>query len=257
MLEFRQIESFYPEQLRPFKRNILREYLQYKMLATIFGGKFGAKLVFMGGTAIHIAHGLGRFSEDLDFDNRGLSRDDFRLLVGDVSRNLTLEGFTVQTGVSFKGAFSADIKIAGLLFEAGLSGHKKEKVLVKIDTDPQEFGYSPQRVIINKFDVLAGISVVPADILLAQKFYAILNRRRAVGRDFYDAMFLWGNTRPDFGYLKTKCEIADMPALKAALLDRCAKLDFKHLAGDAAPLVFIPGDAKKIELFPEFARGME
>lgn len=257
MLEFRQIESFYPEQLRPFKRSILREYLQHKMLATIFGGKFGAKLVFMGGTAIHIAHGLGRFSEDLDFDNRGLARDDFRLLVQEVSRNLILEGFAVQTGVSFKGAFSADIKITGLLFEIGLSGHKEEKVLVKIDTAPQEFGYSPQRVILNKFDVLAGISVVPVDILLAQKFYAVLHRRRAMGRDFYDAMFLAGKTRPDFGYLKAKAEIADMPALKAALLDRCAKLDFKELARDVAPLVFIPGDAKKIVLFPEFVRGME
>ena len=256
MLEFRQIESFYPEHLRPFKRNILREYLQYKMLAVIFGGKFGAKLVFMGGTAIHIAHGLGRFSEDLDFDNQGISRDNFRLLVQEVSRNLTLEGFAVQTGVSFKGAFSADIKITGLLFEIGLSGHKEEKVLVKIDTEPQQFKYSLQRVIINKFDVLAGISVVPIDILLAQKFYAILNRRRAVGRDFYDAMFLAGKTGPDFGYLKAKYKIADMPALKTALLDRCARLDFNQLAGDVAPLVFIPGDAKKIELFPEFVRGM-
>ncbi|MBI5416148.1 MAG: nucleotidyl transferase AbiEii/AbiGii toxin family protein [Candidatus Omnitrophica bacterium] len=256
MLEFRQLESFYPEHLRPFKRNILREYLQYKMLAAIFGGKFGARLVFMGGTAIHIAHGLGRFSEDLDFDNQGLARNDFRLLVQDVSRNLILEGFAVETGVSFKGAFSADIKVTGLLFEVGLSGHKEEKVLVKIDTEPQDFGYSPRRVIINKFDVLAGISVVPADILLAQKFYAILNRRRAVGRDFYDAMFLAGKTRPDFGYLKAKYEIADMPALKTALLDRCAKLDFKQLARDVAPLVFIPGDAKKVELFPEFVRRM-
>ncbi|OGX37052.1 MAG: hypothetical protein A3D87_01355 [Omnitrophica WOR_2 bacterium RIFCSPHIGHO2_02_FULL_50_17] len=256
MLEFRQIESFYPEHLRPFKRSILREYLQYKILAVIFGGKFGAKLVFMGGTAVHIAHGLGRFSEDLDFDNQGLSRDDFRFLVQNISRNLTLEGFAVQTGVSFKGAFSADIKITGLLFEIGLSGHKEEKVLVKIDAEPQNFGYSPQRVIINKFDVLAGISVVPIDILLAQKFYAILNRRRAVGRDFYDAMFLAGKTSPNFGYLKAKHKIADMPALKTALLDRCARLDFNQLAGDAAPLVFIPGDAKKIKLFPEFVRGM-
>ncbi len=256
MLELRQIESFYPQHLRPFKRNILREYLQYKMLAAIFGGKFGGKLVFMGGTAIHIVHGVGRFSEDLDFDNQGLSRDDFRLLVQEVSRNLILEGFTVQTGVSFKGAFSADIKITGHLFEIGLSGHKEEKMLVKIDTEPQNFKYSLRRVIINKFDVLSGISVVPEDILLAQKFYAILNRRRAVGRDFYDAMFLAGNAKPHFGYLKAKVEIADMPALKTALLDRCVKLDFKQLALDVAPLVFIPGDAKKIELFPEFVRGM-
>ena len=67
MLELRHLESFYPEHLRHFKRNILREYLQYKMLGIIYNGKFGLKLVFMGGTAIHIVHGAGRFSEDFDF----------------------------------------------------------------------------------------------------------------------------------------------------------------------------------------------
>lgn len=36
MLELRQIEAFYPEHLRHFKRPILREYLRYKILAVIF-----------------------------------------------------------------------------------------------------------------------------------------------------------------------------------------------------------------------------
>ncbi len=256
MLELRHIESFYPEHLRHFKRNILREYLQYKILAVIFGGKYAAKLVFMGGTAIHIVHGMGRFSEDLDFDNRGLTQDDFGALTKFVARQLSLEGFQVETGTSFKGAFSADIKITGLLFEMGLSGYKEEKVLVKIDAQPQDFKYAPARVIINKFDVTVGVGVVPEDILLAQKFYAILKRKRAMGRDFYDAMFLAGKVSPNFGYLKFKAGIVDGQGLKKALQECCAKLDFKQLANDAAPLVFIPGEAKKVELFPEFVQGM-
>lgn len=32
MLDIQQIESFYPEYLKPFKRNLLREYLQFKIL---------------------------------------------------------------------------------------------------------------------------------------------------------------------------------------------------------------------------------
>ena len=115
MLEFRHIESFYPEHLRHFKRNILREYLQYKILAVIFGGKYASKFAFMGGTAIHIIHGASRFSEDLDFDNRGLTQDDFCVLTKAIWRQLSLEGFRVDTGTSFKGSFSADIKITGLL----------------------------------------------------------------------------------------------------------------------------------------------
>lgn len=72
MLELNQIESYYPEHLRVFKKNILREYLQYKILEIIYDSKFTVNLVFMGGTAIRIIHGGSRFSEDLDFDNINL-----------------------------------------------------------------------------------------------------------------------------------------------------------------------------------------
>lgn len=257
MLELRHLELFYPEKLRHFKRNILREYLQYKMLGIIYSGKFGLKLVFMGGTAIHIVHGVGRFSEDLDFDNQGISQEDFRALTRSIARRLALEGFSVATTVSCKGTFSAGIKITGLLYDLGLSGHKAEKVLVKLDAEPQDFTYEPSRVIINKFDVTAGIRVVPEDILLAQKFLAILKRKRAMGRDFYDAIFLLGKAiKPSFAYLNAKAGINDAKALKKALSERCAKLDFDQLARDTEPLIFIPGDAKNVLLFPEVIEGM-
>jgi len=77
MLDIRQIESFYPESSRIFKRNLLREYLQYKILEIIYDSKYGNRLAFMGGTAIHIVHFNARFSEDLDFDNLGLNKKEF------------------------------------------------------------------------------------------------------------------------------------------------------------------------------------
>lgn len=256
MLELRQIEEFYPQHLRHFKRHLLREYLQFKILAAIYTSPYGFNLVFMGGTAIHIVSGLQRFSEDLDFDNRGLSRKDFRLLAQLIARRLSLEGLSIETGVSFKAAFSADIKVANILFESGLSGHKQEKILIKLDAGPQKYNYSPKRFIINKFDVTAGISVVPCDILLSQKYYAILNRKRAMGRDFFDAMFLAGLTKPDFGYLKLKAGIKDEDSLRLALLSHCKKLNFKQLAKDTQPLVFNAKESGKIELFKEFVQGM-
>ena len=255
MLELRQIESFFPEYLRGFKRNLLREYLQYKILDAIFSSRYGQKLVFMGGTAIHIVHGLTRFSEDLDFDNRGLTRGDFRALTRDVAKRLTLEGYVIETGTSFKGAFSADIKVMDVLFAQGISGHREEKILIKLDAESQKFKYDPERVVINKFDVFTGIKVVPADILLAQKFYAILARPRAMGRDFYDAVFLAGRAKPDFAYLKERAGIADKEGLKSALLEHCAKLDFKLLAKDVTQFLFSSDDAKKVLLFPEYVKG--
>jgi len=127
MLELKQIESFFPEHLRHFKRNLLREYLQYKTLDAVFSSRYGRKLVFMGGTAIHIVHGLPRFSEDLDFDNRGLTKGDFSVLIQIVAKKLTMEGCAIETNSSFKGAFSADIKVRGVLFETGLSGPQGRK----------------------------------------------------------------------------------------------------------------------------------
>ena len=255
MFELRQIESFFPEYLRGFKRNLLREYLQYKILDAIFSSRYGQKLVFMGGTAIHIVHGLTRFSEDLDFDNRGLTRGDFRALTRDVAKRLTLEGYVIETVTSFKGAFSADIKVMDVLFAQGISGHREEKILIKLDAEPQKFKYAPERVVINKFDVFTGIKVVPADILLARKFYAILARPRAMGRVFYDAVFLSGKTNPDFAYLKERASIADKEGLKSTLLEHCAKLDFKLLAKDVEQFLFSPDDAKKVLLFLEYVKG--
>ena len=256
MLELKQIESFFPEHLRHFKRNLLREYLQYKTLDAVFSSRYGRKLVFMGGTAIHIAHGLPRFSEDLDFDNRGLTKGDFSVLIQIVAKKLTREGCAIETSSSFKGVFSADIKVRGVLFDTGLSGHREEKILIKLDAQPQKFQYTPERVIINKFDVFSGISVVPADILLAQKFYAILMRKRAMGRDFYDALFLAGKVKPDFAYLKERAGIKDKEGLKFVLLERCAKLDFKLLARDVEQFLFSPADAKKVLLFTEYVKGL-
>jgi predicted nucleotidyltransferase component of viral defense system len=254
MLELKQITSFFPESLRHLKRNLLREYLQYKILDAVFRSRLGQKLVFMGGTAIHIVHGLPRFSEDLDFDNRDLKRAEFSALVRDVARKLALEGYAVETGTSFKGAFSADIKFMELLFNMGLSGHKEEKFLIKLDAEPQQFLYEPERVIISKFDVVAGISVVPASILLAQKYHAILTRKRALGRDFFDCLFLAGKARPDFGYLQERAGIADQQALKSVLLTRCAELDFKLLLRDMEPFLYKPADARQVLLFEEFVR---
>lgn len=256
MLELKQIESFFPEYLRHFKKNLLREYLQYKILEAVFGCRYGQKLVFMGGTAIHIVHGLPRFSEDLDFDNKGLTKDGFVALSKAVARKLALEGYVIEIANSFKGAFSADIKAKGVLFETGLSGHREEKILIKLDAEPQNFHYASERVVINKFDVFSGINVVPADILLSQKFYAILMRKRAMGRDFYDALFLAGKTKPDFRYLKERAGIKDNDRLKSVLLKRCAKLDFKLLAKDVEQFLFSPSDAKKALLFPEFVKGL-
>ncbi len=62
MLTLPEIEKFYPESLRGYKRFLLREYLQHKVLQIVFNSEFADKLAFLGGTCLRIVHGNTRFS---------------------------------------------------------------------------------------------------------------------------------------------------------------------------------------------------
>ncbi|MFH0838466.1 MAG: nucleotidyl transferase AbiEii/AbiGii toxin family protein, partial [Patescibacteria group bacterium] len=65
MISFDQILAQYPKNLQAFPESILKEYLQYKILNSIFESDYGRKLAFLGGTALRIIYGSTRFSEDL------------------------------------------------------------------------------------------------------------------------------------------------------------------------------------------------
>ncbi|MBN1576464.1 MAG: nucleotidyl transferase AbiEii/AbiGii toxin family protein [Chitinispirillaceae bacterium] len=252
MLSMDQIQSFFPLHLRPFRRNMLREYLQFKILEAVFASDQGRRLAFLGGTAIHIVHGNQRFSEDLDFDNRGLPMDEFERMAMAVRRALIREGYDVELSVNAKGNYRVNIRFIGLLQDMGLSGHREEKLLIHLDAEPQHFDYEPSHHLLNQFDVFCRINVVPIDILLAQKISCILERPRAIGRDFYDAIFLWGKTRPHTGYLARKTGIQKETELWERLEARCDSLDLERLAADLEPFVTDASEAGKVKLFREF-----
>ena len=254
MLDLKQIESFYPENLRIHKRNLLREYLQYVILDVIYNSQYGSRLVFMGGTAIHMIHGNRRFSEDLDFDNKGLSRDDFEGLSQNVLRKLDLYGYFVEIQNRYREAFRCLVKFPGIFYQYDISSHPQEKLTIQIDSEPQNVDYKAEKVFLNKFDIFLKINVVPPEMLLAQKILAILNRPRTIGRDFYDVIFLFSKTNPDFNFLKEKMGLNEKIEIKEKLLLKCEKINFKKLTEDVKPFLFYPSEAEKIKLFPDFIR---
>jgi len=257
MLDLHQIVSYFPEPLRAFKRNLLREYLQYKVLEAIYDSKFGDQLTFMGGTAIHIVHGNPRFSEDLDFDNRGLDLPAFESLGELIRSKMGLQGFTLETTTVAAGAFRLSLRFPGLLRLMNLSRDPREKLHLRVDAEPQRFPYEPAAFLMDKFDVFGRISVAPADLLLAQKILCMFSRPRPMGRDFFDALFLWGKTEPRPAYLKEKLRIESAQDLRTRLITRCRELDFDSLADDVAPFLYRPEDAKRVRLFPEFIENHE
>ena len=257
MIDLQQIEKFYPEPFRAIKKNILREYLQYKILEILFDSKYANKLAFMGGTAIRIVHGSSRFSEDLDFDNFDLTANEFSWLSEHVRRRLALEGYHVEIRKVMKAAFHCHIAFLDILYDFGLSPHKSEKLVIRLDTEPQGVEYEPDHVILNKFDVFLRIKVVPIDILLSQKLLAILKRKRTMGRDLYDTLFLFGRTMPNLHYLRAKARINDWQNLKERLLAKSREFDAKRLAKDVEPFLANPDETKKILLFAEYIKNLE
>ncbi|MDP1884820.1 MAG: nucleotidyl transferase AbiEii/AbiGii toxin family protein [Candidatus Moranbacteria bacterium] len=257
MLSLQEIEKHYPENIRGFRRNILREYLQYKILQIIFDSEYASKLAFLGGTALRIVHGNTRFSEDLDFDNFGLEKNEFDQISQLVKNKLELDGYEVEIRNVYKGAYRCYVRIPKLLFDSGLSGYEEEKILIQLDTAPHGFSYASEKIILNKFEIFTRINVTPLDIILAQKIFAIFNRKAMKGRDFFDTVFLLAKTSPNYEYLQLKLKVKNGKELREKLLGLENKINLNDLAEDVEPFLFNPSDAKKVMFFMEYIKSAD
>ncbi|HUF38041.1 MAG TPA: nucleotidyl transferase AbiEii/AbiGii toxin family protein [Anaerolineales bacterium] len=249
MLDFDLIKSQYPQELQGFERPLLREYLQYKILQGIFDSGLADKLSFIGGTALRIIHGNTRFSEDIDLENFGLDHAGFQTLIETLRRFLELEGFEVEIRNAARGAFRCYIRFPDLLFDLGISPLREEKILIQIDPLAQGYPYQPEIKILNKFDVFTQIRVTPVDLLLSQKIYTAVNRKRPRGRDFYDISFLLGIARPEMGFLREKMGVETAEDLRWTIVKRIDGLDFTELARDVAPFLLHASQVKRVEAF--------
>ena len=257
MLDFQQIKEHYPDYLQGYERAIVREYLQCKILQSIFESNQGSKLSFLGGTALRIVHENQRFSQDIDLDNFNLSWQSFGEMIRKVEQFLELEGFQVEINVVAKDAFHCKVRFPELLYKQGLSPHQQEKILIQVDTIAQGYSYIPEVRILNKFDVFTEIRVTPLNILLSQKIFTAINRKRPMGRDFYDITFLFSRTKPDYGFIQQKMGIDSPERLREVILLKIENNDFEKLAGDVTPFLISRDQVKRVTKFKEFWKQVE
>ena len=251
MLSLNEIKKYYPD-LQGFERGILREHLQYKILDIIYSSKFGRKLSFLGGTAMRICYDGNRFSEDLDFDNFGLSKKEFEEMSELIRKELSREGYNVEYRNVYKGAYHTYLKFSDILFENKLTAMKSEKIMIQIDTVQESVDYTPNILVLAKFVVFRNIKVTPVDIILSKKIGAVFGRKRVKGRDFYDIVFLKGFTDFNYDYLKEKFDIKNKQDLKKRLLEKIADLDLKKLARDVEPFLINQDEKARVTDFREY-----
>ena len=255
MIDIVYIRSFFPPAIAResrFDRYMLKEYLQLLILDHLVTTSYFGKLTFIGGTNLRLVQGIDRFSEDLDFDCKDLSEADFMAMTDSVVQYLRLNNVEVETRDKpnpHLTAFRRNLYFPQMLLNLGLTGHRDERLLVKIEAQDQSVVYQPIVANINKMGFFFGVQVPPVDVLCAMKFAAILARQK--GRDFYDAIFLLSKTKPNMDFLRARAGISSVEELRLSLTQRLQDVDLNQKKRDFAHLLFNESNAERILQFKE------
>ncbi|HOD87531.1 MAG TPA: nucleotidyl transferase AbiEii/AbiGii toxin family protein [Bacteroidales bacterium] len=256
MLNFEQIKNYFPPQIREnpaHNKYILKEYIQLMILNFLSSSKYVKKIAFIGDTNLRLLKGIDRFSEDLDFDCKDFSIEEFVEMSQSVLTFLKRSGIKAETREKQSDkltAFRSRFYFPELLFELGLSAYKEERFLIKIESQNQKFEYTPQMATISGCGFFMSFPVPPDDILCAMKISALLSR--AKGRDFYDVMFLLSQTNPNYDYLAQKQGLHNLMELKIKLEETINKVDLHNKSKDFEHLLFNKENKNRILHFKEF-----
>ena len=134
MIDIEYIRSFFPPTIAResrFDRYMLKEYLQLLILDHLATTPYINKMSFIGGTNLRLIQGIDRFSEDLDFDCKDLSEDEFMAMTDSVVTYLRQNNIDVETRDKPNpklAAFRRNLYFPEMLFDLGLTGHKEERL---------------------------------------------------------------------------------------------------------------------------------
>ena len=125
MIQIEQIKNYFPAQMREvsvFDKYMLKEYLQLMIMDYLSSTPYIQKIVFIGGTNLRLVKGLDRFSEDLDFDCKELTKEEFTEMTNGIIQFLMRSGIRVETRDKDSPkltAFRRNIHFPELLFDLG------------------------------------------------------------------------------------------------------------------------------------------
>ena len=237
--------------------NLMREYLQATVLASMQGAKAFRPLAFHGGTCLRFVYRTARFSEDLDL---ALERPEdgfsFADMVAHVVRDLTAQGYVVRASVNDETAVNkAFIGFVGAEYEAGISPHADKAFRIKIEVDTRPPAGAVLEVSgLRSFEY--GLRLQHHDLpsLFAGKLAALMTRRYTKGRDLYD---LWWylqdprRTEPNIEMLgnalrqtSDDADVLEAGEWPAIVLSRLADVDWPAARADVDRFLERPNEAE-------------
>lgn len=175
------------------KRGIIREYLQSWAISQLYSHKQANMLAFVGGTSLRLLRNLPRFSEDLDFDNLGLTRDEIKGLISMLVKSFQIQNVEIELHTKLADTKTYfELKFPKLLFELGLTTDVREKLMIKIDYTSFWSGQKTEAKLFNRYGFMERIVTNNIDCVLVQKIAAYVNRKQTQPRDIFDIVWLYG-----------------------------------------------------------------
>jgi len=261
MITVDAIKRFFPAVLNEnteYQKLMLKEYIQCQILEYLSTSRYITKLSFIGGTNLRLIKHIDRFSEDLDFDCKDISKEEFISMTDKIIRYLTRSGYHVEPKEREHDkltAYRRSLYFPQLLFSLHVSGYRNARFLIKSETQDQQISYKTVPAFVQSCGFYFPLPVPPDDVLCSMKLSAVLNRSK--GRDFYDAMFLLGQTKPNYEFLKGKHGIHNEEELKRALASRLTEVDLTNKQKDIEHLLFNSQRSNMITTFPSFINNLD
>jgi len=256
MIRLNYIKNFFPGVLNEnpaFQKYMVKEYLQLAILDYLSSTHYIRKITFIGETNLRLVKGIDRFSEDLDFDCKNFSKEEFFEMTDAIVRFLQGYGLEVTThdreNPRLK-AFRRNIHFPELPHKLGLTGHRDERFLIKIECEDQQANYNIAMAKINGCGFFFLFPVPVDEAICSMKISAMLSRQK--GRDFYDTMFLLSQTQPDYTFLAERHNIHNMQELKNEVTEMLKTVDLNIKKRDFEHLLFFRKNSEKILLADDF-----
>lgn len=255
MIDLNYIGGFYPPHIASnasLQKHILKEYVELMVLNHLSLTTHIQKLAFIGGTNLRLIKGIDRFSEDLDFDCNAMSENEFIQMTDDIVTFLIQSGLRIEIRDKVNDrltAFRRNIYFPEFLFEMGLTGHREERFLLKIEAQDQGVDYTIEKKQVQGCGFYFMIPTPTDSVLLSMKLCALLSR--AKGRDFYDSMFLMQQAKPSYEFLSARIGISSPSELKAAITKKLSETNLDVKMKDFEHLLFNPENANRILHFED------
>lgn len=251
---FDQMLSAHDTSTSVSKRNAICEVMQQVALAGLRRSGFFDKAAFYGGTCLRIFHGLGRYSEDMDFS---LLKEDpdfkienyFSAIVDEfksLGRDVIITKKEKRHHSKVESAFlKDDTHVYNLMFQT----EKNLKIKIEVDTKPPLGFKTEQKLLLQPYSFMTRCFTLPD--LYAGKMHALIYRKwaqRVKGRDWYDFEWYVRNGVPlDFDHFRQRAidfngEDLSKEIFLEILSNRLSSTDIGMVKKDVLPFIKCPSE---------------